>query len=187
MKLITDVFAVLIALAAFAVSYTTQVLLASQHGFPGWEAWLWPGIADAAALAMILRLHFGQVQDGWYTFEAWAVFGLAAAVMIAANSIADMRDLLNGAMHGVVPIVAMAVWHVIIRGRRGANALEEEQPASKPRAATALKRAPRGSTAARALRLIEQAPDVSSGELAKRLRVSRSHAARLLREARPAA
>lgn len=40
MKLATDIFAVVIALAGFAVSYTTQALLASQHGFLTWEAWL---------------------------------------------------------------------------------------------------------------------------------------------------
>ena len=144
-KLVTDVFAVLIALAAFAVSYTTQVILAAEHGFPGWEAWLWPGIADAAALAMILRLHFGQVQSGWYTVEAWSVFALAAAVMIAANSIADLRDPLNGAMHGVVPIVAMAVWHVIIHGRRQetARTVSAERAPRKVRTNARRRREPR--------------------------------------------
>ena len=117
MKLATDAFAVVIALAGFAVSYTTQVLLASQHGFLAWEAWLWPGIADAAALAMILRLHFGLVRPGWYTVEAWLVFALAAGVMVGANTLADLRDPLSGAMHAMVPIVAMLVWHVIIHGR----------------------------------------------------------------------
>ncbi len=133
MKLATDVFAVVIALAGFAVSYTTQALLAAQHGFLSWEAWLWPGIADAAALAMILRLHFGLVRPGWYTVEAWAVFALAAAIMVAANVYADVHDPLNGAMHGVVPIVAMAVWHCLIHGR----------PAVASKARTSTERAPR--------------------------------------------
>lgn len=145
MKLATDVFAVVIALAGFAVSYTTQALLASQHGFLAWEASLWPGIADAAALAMVLRLHFGLVRRGWYVVEAWAVFALAAAIMVAANVIADVRDPLNGAMHGVVPVVAMAVWHVAIPG--GPMAIAASTKARIPRASTVSSKAPRASTA----------------------------------------
>ena len=92
-------------------------MLASQHGFLGWEAWLWPGIADAAALAMILRLHLGQVRPGWYVVEAWLVFATASAIMVFANAVADRSDPLGGVMHAVVPVVAMLVWHVIIHGR----------------------------------------------------------------------
>jgi len=137
MKLATDIFTIVITLAGFAVSYTTQAFLAAHHGFFFWEAWLWPGIADAAALAMILRLHFGLVRTGWYTVEAWAVFALAAAIMVAANVTADVHDPLNGAMHGVVPIVAMAVWHVLIHGR------QEARTETQTEARTRTERAPR--------------------------------------------
>ena len=37
----------------------TRAQLASAHGFDWWSAWPWPGIADAAALAAMLRLHVG--------------------------------------------------------------------------------------------------------------------------------
>lgn len=186
MKLATDIFAVIIALAGFAVSYTTQALLASQHGFLSWEAWLWPGIADAAALAMILRLHFGLVRPGWYTVEAWAVFALAAAIMVAANVIADVRDPLNGAMHGVVPIVAMAVWHVVIHGRPASmrTIVRGTRTATVSPAVSATRQPPTRTPSARVGRLLANEPDISAGQAARQLGVSRSTAARWLTEVR---
>lgn len=117
MRRATDWMAIGIALAAFGVSYATQVRLAGAHGFTLLEALAWPAIADAAALCMILRLHYGAVRRGWYTAEAWGVFTLAAGIMVGANAIADQQDPLGALMHGCVPFVAMAVWHVIIHGR----------------------------------------------------------------------
>lgn len=187
MKRLTDVFAVLIALAGFAVSYSTQVALAAQHGFPGWEAWLWPGIADAAALAMVLRLRFGQIRPGFYTWEAWVVFAAASAVMIGANAIADSGDPLGGAMHAVVPIVSMLVWHVVIHG--GA----EKQPVGAPR--VALKAAKGESRPARSRRtatakierLLAQQPSPSTAEIVQRLRVSEGLVRRVRRSRKAAA
>ena len=199
MKRATDGFAVLIALAAFAVSYTTQVVLASEHGFPGWEAWLWPGIADAAALAMILRLHFDQVRPGWYTVEAWLVFAIASAVMVGANAVADRNDPLGGAMHAVVPVVAMLVWHVVIHGRpaesparsdartpartdasmpAGTNA---QSPARTPARSAGTSRA---RVEAMLQRAAAQGQELDSRTVAARLGVTHGHARRLLAEAR---
>lgn len=177
MRRATDAFAVLIALAGFAVSYATQATLASEHGFPGWEAWMWPGIADAAALAMVVRLHQGQVRPGWYTIEAWAVFGIASAVAVAANAIADRSDPLGGAMHGVVPIVVLLVAHVIVHGRPGAaeERSQERSPGDPPPA----RRAPKLER----FRVLQgQRPDhqFTVQELAKALRCSRSYARKLL-------
>lgn len=188
MRRATDIFAVLIAVAGFSVSYTTQALLAASHGFIAWEAWLWPGIADAAALCMILRLHFGQVRPGWYTVEAWLVFALAAGIMVGANTIADLHDPLSGAMHGVVPIVAMAVWHVVIHGRPGADADEDISEEMDTMAADGhIARNGRRPVPAkvRVERLLQRhGADLSADMVQLRLGVSRRHASRLLQEAR---
>lgn len=106
------------------------------------------------------------------------MFALAAAIMVAANVIADVRDPLNGAMHGVVPVVAMAVWHVVIHGRPAII------KARSPRARSAQVNVRSASTAARTRRLLKRSPTVSSAEAAERLGVSQSHARRLLAEAR---
>ncbi len=180
MRRATDLFAVLIALAAFAVSYTTQVVLAGQHGFPGWEAWLWPGIADAAALAMILRLHFGQVRPGWYTVEAWLVFAVASIIMVGANAIADRSDPLGGGMHAVVPVVAMLVWHVVIHGRPVETSTKTDRaPAREPNAPA---RVPARATVRRLLR--RSGSGVTAERVAELAQVSIPHARRLLREER---
>jgi hypothetical protein len=116
-KRATDVFALIIALAGFAVSYSTQITLAGNHGFGTWQSWLWPGIAEAAALTVVVRLHLGQVRRGIYTLEAWGIFIFASGVGVAANAIADGSDPLGGAMHAVVPFMVLAVAHVTIHGR----------------------------------------------------------------------
>ncbi|HZT82242.1 MAG TPA: DUF2637 domain-containing protein [Gemmataceae bacterium] len=192
MRRLTDAFAVIIALAGFAVSYATQADLAGQHGFSVWEAWLWPGIADAAALAMVLRLHLGQVRRGWYTVEAWTVFALASAVAVAANAVADRTDPLGGAMHGVVPVVVLLVAHVIVHGRPGETvlvALDEtadetaDETVRRTRGETRRRRVT-GDTRRRLNRLLRSHPDVTAAEVARRLGVSRGHAHRLLTEAR---
>jgi Protein of unknown function (DUF2637) len=173
-KRATDVFAVVIALAGFVVSYSTQVTLASQHGFPGWEAWLWPGIADTAALAMVLRLQVGAVRSGFYTVEAWGVFALASAVMVGANAIADRTDPLGGAMHAVVPIVGMLVWHVVIHGRPAEGS--GQGSTARGAAEAGGKRSPRTRTrrtaTARIEQLLQQDPAPSTGEIVQKLRVS---------------
>ena len=202
MKRVTDVFAVLIAVAGFGISYATQAVLASEHGFVGWEAWLWPGIADSAALAMILRLHFGQVRQGWYTVEAWLVFALAATIMVAANAIAARNDPLGGAMHAVVPVVAMLVWHVIIHGRPAEADEATVQPVTKTATKVTSRRAqerpssepfvhprrrPRTTRSAarkRLTRLVRERPQIGPTEAARRLRISRTTARRWLEEAR---
>jgi hypothetical protein len=188
MRRATDTMAVVIALAGFAVSYTTQANLAAGHGFPGWEAWLWPGIADAAALAMILRLHLGQVRPGWYTAEAWSVFGAASTIMVGANAIADRQDPLGGGMHAVVPVVAMLVAHVIVHGRPVDVA--RGRATATPTAATAeaphprQRRASGGDRDRRLARHLSRRPDATAAEVALALGVSRRTAQRLLAEAR---
>jgi hypothetical protein len=187
MRRATDVFAVLIALAGFAVSYTTQALLAGNHGFLQWEAWLWPGIADAAALAMILRLHFGLVRPGWYTVEAWAVFALAAVIMVAANTIADLRDPLSGAMHGAIPVMAMAVWHVVIHGRPSDMDLDISEAAdilSTNGKVADIRRKPRPARERVTALVRRHGPDISADMVSLRLGISTRHAARLLAEAK---
>lgn len=189
MKRATDVFAVVIALAGFAVSYSTQMALAGHHGFIGWEAWLWPGISDTAALAMVLRLQVGAVRSGWYTVEAWFVFALASGVMVGANAIADRADPLGGAMHAVVPIVGMLVWHVVIHGRPAeqpgrsgaARAASEEAGGKRPRVRS------RRTATARIEQLLKQDPAPSTGEIVQRLKVSEGLVRRVRRTRRAAA
>jgi len=108
---------ILVAVGGWSVSYATQAALAAQHHFAGWEAWAWPGIADTAALAVMLRLHLGQVRAGWPTAEAWATFGLAAGIMVVANTAAHLDDSLSIGMHAILPIVPMLIWHLVIHGR----------------------------------------------------------------------
>ena len=108
---------ILVAVGGWSVSYATQAALAAQHHFAGWEAWAWPGIADTAALAVMFRLHLGQVRAGWPTAEAWTTFGIAAGIMVVANTAAHPDDWLSIGMHAILPIVPMLVWHLVIHGR----------------------------------------------------------------------
>jgi Protein of unknown function (DUF2637)/Homeodomain-like domain len=115
------VFSVVIALAGWSVSYSTQAQLAQAHHFATWEAWLWPAIADAAALAVMLRLHLGQVRAGWYTVEAWLVFAICSGLMVGANAVQDSADPMGAGMHAAVPVVAMLLWHLVVHGRPAAE------------------------------------------------------------------
>jgi len=193
-KRLTDVFAILIALAGFAVSYHTQVLLAADHDFHGWEAWLWPGIADAAALSMVLRLHLRQVRAGGYTVEAWIVFGIASGIMIGANTVADRADPLGAAMHAVVPVMAMLVMHVVIHGRtegtgqpEPAGARAQPGPPRHPRPPAVRPRGHRGPRAPRRVdqlrALIQQGHELTETQVADRFHVARAAARELLRAA----
>jgi hypothetical protein len=133
-----------------------------------------------------LRLHFGLVRQGWYTVEAWTVFASAAAVMIVANTTADLHDPLSGAMHGVVPIVAMAVWHVVIHGRPGADMLEDISEAddilSRNGQVTDKSPKPRPARERVAALVRRHGADVSPDMVALRLGISTRHASRLLAE-----
>ncbi len=69
-KALVTLFCVVVALGGWSVSYATQADLARDHQrFAAWEAWIWPAIADSAALAVMLRLHLGQVRQGWPVVE----------------------------------------------------------------------------------------------------------------------
>jgi hypothetical protein len=70
-KALVTLFCVAVAVGGWSVSYATQADLAAAHHFASWEAWIWPAIADSAALAVMLRLHMGMVRSGWPVVEAW--------------------------------------------------------------------------------------------------------------------
>lgn len=184
MRRLTDVLAVLIALAGFAVSYATQAQLASHHGFSAWESWLWPGIAEAAALTVVLRLHLGQVRGGAYTLEAWGVFVFASLVGVAANAMADETDWLNGAMHGVVPFMVLAVAHIVIHGRPAETQAETARETAPRRGPARVVALPAGDRVAQVQARLAAGETLSKARVAALLNVSQATAARVLAQAR---
>ncbi len=48
---------------------------------------------------------------------AWVTFSLTSGVMVLANTVAIKDDTLGAAMHAILRIVPMLVWHLVIHGR----------------------------------------------------------------------
>lgn len=115
--LAVEVFTLLVVFACWAISYRTQVDWAMEHRFRGWEAWLFPAAADAAALAAMFRLQVGIVRRGGPTLEVWGVFLGASLAMAAVNVLFAWGDLAGAIAHGVVPVVAITLWWSVIHGR----------------------------------------------------------------------
>ena len=187
-KALVTLFCVAVAVGGWSVSYATQADLAAAHHFASWEAWIWPAIADSAALAVMLRLHLGQVRRGWPVVEAWVTFGLASGVMVLANTVAIKDDLLGAAMHAILPIVPMLVWHLVIHGRPAedighdiggaTDIVSDDAPVSE------LHTKPRPAKERLAALVRRHGADLSADMVALRLGVSTRHAARLLAEVR---
>lgn len=130
---------VAVALAGWMISYRTQVQLAFTRGnFEDWEAWCWPAATEATALVMMIRLALGQIRPGAWTVGAWLLILASSAVMVAANVIADLGNLLAAGMHSAVPIIAMAIWLIVVHGRPKPTAskpirtLKEAAPETRP-------------------------------------------------------
>jgi hypothetical protein len=182
-RALVTIFCVLVALAGWSVSYATQADLAGRHHFTTWEAWAWPAIADSAALAVMLRLHLGQVRPGWPTSEAWVTFGLASGVMVIANTAAISGDWLGAAMHAILPIVPMLVWHLVIHGRP--QDMDGEEDIDSHTAGMAATGRKSGSARELVERLYRRhGASLTTDMVQLRVGVSQRHASRLLGEVR---
>ncbi len=187
-KAVVTLFCVAVAVGGWSVSYATQADLARDHQFASWEAWIWPAIADSAALAVMLRLHLGQVRQGWPVVEAWVTFSLASGVMVLANAVAIRDDPLGAAMHAILPIVPMLVWHLVIHGRPaediGEDTTETSVDLDATEDATGARR-PKVPAKVQVERLVRRhGRDMTADMVATRTGVSKRHANRLLAEVR---
>ena len=169
-----------ISAVAWALSFSAQMSLAAAHGFGGWETWAWPATTDLAGLTGML-IALDQARRNCSAVVAWLIALAAAGVMVAANIGAAVGDPVSMLLHAWPPSIALASWFLLVHVRRAPVSTKTFHRETTPTVSSSAQKA---STAARTRRLIERAPDVSSAEAARALKVSRSHAARLLREAR---
>jgi hypothetical protein len=102
---------------AWVLSYAGQYTLARAHGYPWPLAALWPLTVDLAGLVCML-LALDLAERGMSAWEAWAIAGGAAAVMVAANVVVAWPDLVAMLMHAWPPVIALACWHLLVHGRR---------------------------------------------------------------------
>lgn len=168
-----------ISAVAWALSFSAQMSLAGAHGFGSWETWAWPATTDLAGLTGML-IALDQARRNRSALVAWLIAIAAAAVMVAANIGAAVGDPVSMLLHAWPPSIALASWFLLVHVRRAPARIK----ARTVRASTVSSSAHKPSTAARMRRLIERDPNIAPSVLARRLGVSRSHAARLLREAR---
>lgn len=192
-----------VSVVGWALSFRTEMALASLHGFTGWEPAAWASTPDLGGLVgMVLALDAGRRRRP--SWGPWSITVISAAVMVAANVGAAAGDPVAMMLHAWPPVVALMSWGVLVHARRADGVVEAapemaqervEQSAGDPPASShetadrPTAPAPgRPRTAAelrsRVGRLLLAEPSVSSGKVASRLGISRSHAGRLLRDAR---
>jgi uncharacterized protein DUF2637 len=193
---------VLIALAG-VLSNSALRALALTHGYPLWEADAWPLSVDAFALIAMLTAMVSARRAAGPTREAWTLTAVAIAVTVAGNVLSAGTDTVAELMHAWPALPLAAGWHLWTRYvsvtrpdtahvLAASPAAEPLQPAELIPAAPSLRetRPPRRrsksaeATRRRVQRLVALNPHVTAGDAARQLKVSRGHAARLLREAR---
>ncbi len=194
-----------ISAVAWALSFTAQMQLAGAHGFTTWAVWAWPATTDLAGLTGML-IALDQARRNGSTVVAWLIALAAAAVMVAANIGAAVGDPVAMMLHAWPPSIALASWFLLVHVRRAPKMRQSEDidapaepvisevksepvkalpvvPNGRARKRTA-RRTPRSNSGDRVRALIARhGTDLNADMVARRLRVSRRHAQRLLRDA----
>lgn len=127
---------VLIATAAFWLSFTALRDLAHRSGVSAGQAWAWPLIVDGLiVVATVAVVALDGRQAWWYP---WLLLAAGAAVSVAANALhatvaadADIPRVLAACVAAVPPLVLLASTHltvVLLRSHTatGARTVEEQ-------------------------------------------------------------
>lgn len=110
--------AVLAAALAWVLSYSSQAVLAAGHGYPAWQAALWPLTTDLVSLAlMIVALDAADTKRRGATVRAVLLTILSAGVMIGGNVLIAWPDPIAVAMHSWPPFISAALWFVLAHDR----------------------------------------------------------------------
>jgi len=129
----------------FALSYSSLVRLAEEHGYRGWEAQAWPITIDLLAQAgTLLALELAARGSG-PRGEAWGLAVLAAVATLSGNILSVWPDPVSMALHSWPAICMLGAWHTLTRaavrgeadtksqnGRRSTNPARPPPTRSRP-------------------------------------------------------
>ncbi|MEU0341904.1 DUF2637 domain-containing protein [Streptomyces bobili] len=116
---------IIIATVGFVGSYEAVRRLAEEKGF-GWFAQIFPlGIDIGIAVLLSLDLALTWIDLKWapLRYIAWVL----TAGTVVFNSAASWPDLLGAAMHGVIPLLFIAVVEAVRNAIAKAAAIEDDQ------------------------------------------------------------
>uniref|UniRef100_UPI002F912DD1 DUF2637 domain-containing protein n=1 Tax=Streptomyces cellulosae TaxID=1968 RepID=UPI002F912DD1 len=116
---------IIIATVGFVGSYEAVRRLAEEKGF-GWFAQVFPlGIDIGIAVLLSLDLALTWINLKWapLRYIAWVLTGAT----VVFNSAASWPDLLGSAMHGVIPLLFIAVVEAVRNAIAKATAMEDDQ------------------------------------------------------------
>ncbi|MFC8096759.1 DUF2637 domain-containing protein [Streptomyces sp. NPDC057301] len=116
---------IIIATVGFVGSYEAVRRLAEEKGF-GWFAQVFPlGIDIGIAVLLSLDLALTWINLKWapLRYIAWVLTGAT----VVFNSAASWPDLLGSAMHGVIPLLFIAVVEAVRNAIAKATAMEDNQ------------------------------------------------------------
>lgn len=116
---------IIIATVGFVGSYEAVRRLAEEKGF-GWFAQVFPlGIDIGIAVLLSLDLALTWIDLKWapLRYIAWVL----TAGTVVFNSAASWPDLLGAAMHGVIPLLFIAVVEAVRNAIAKAAAIEDDQ------------------------------------------------------------
>lgn len=133
-----------IAGIAWALSFASQVGLALQHGFRGWNDWEALSMAllsDGVATSMMF-LSLDQAERGKPAKLTWVASLAAAGMMEWSNIVFALPDPVAVALHAWPPLVAVFTVFVLVHVRRTNAAptraqVIDQSPAVVPAAPTA--------------------------------------------------
>jgi len=128
---------VLIAAAAFWLSFTALTDLARRSGIDAGQAWAWPLIVDGLiVVATVAVVALDGHRAAWYP---WLLLIAGTLVSVVANALhatvaadADVPPLLAGCVAAVPPLVLLASTHltvVLVRSHRARTTDAEGQEA----------------------------------------------------------
>ncbi|MBU3994888.1 MAG: DUF2637 domain-containing protein [Actinobacteria bacterium] len=130
---------VLIAAAAFWLSFTALTDLARRSGIDAGQAWAWPLIVDGLiVVATVAVVALDGHRAAWYP---WLLLIAGTLVSVVANALhatvaadADVPPLLAGCVAAVPPLVLLASTHltvVLVRSHRARTSEEAEPPVAE--------------------------------------------------------
>lgn len=169
----------------FALSYSSLVRLAEEHGYRGWEAQAWPVTIDLLALAgTLLALELAARGSG-PRGEAWGLAVLAAVATLSGNVLSVWPDPVSMALHSWPAICLLGAWHTLMRAAVAGEADTNKSIRStqhEPKSAFPPARVAARGTVRQLLK--RHGTDLTADKIADRTGVSKRHARRLLAQER---
>ena len=131
---------VLIAAAAFWLSFTALSDLAGRSGVDSGQAWAWPLIVDGLiVVATVAVVALDRQHAAWYP---WVLLMAGTAVSVTANALhaivaadTDVPGVLSACIAAVPPLVLLASTHLTVVLTRTHRAVRSDPAAAKEPAA----------------------------------------------------